>query len=225
MQIAAFAIVVMGVSLLMTLSRSGIACFGMAMAVSAIAVVRRQRSTQARLGVLLALSVLVATPLLWGNSNVAERLTTQNQSLEMRKVIWADTLRIIRDFPVVGTGLDTYGVAMRVYQTGHENQNVREAHDDYLQLAAEGGLLLGIPIVTTMVLLVIAVWRRFSSGEDEPATSWIRFGAATGLAAIALQSLVEFSLQMPGNAVTLVVLLAIALHRPSSATLPTLRRV
>ena len=41
---------------------------------------------------------------------------------------------------------------------------------------------------------------------------WIRFGAATGLAAIALQSAVEFSLQMPGNAALFVVLCAIALH-------------
>ncbi len=43
-------------------------------------------------------------------------------------------------------------------------------------------------------------------------THWIRVGATTGLIAIALQSLVEFSLQMPGNAVFAVVLLALALH-------------
>jgi hypothetical protein len=37
-------------------------------------------------------------------------------------------------------------------------------------------------------------------------------GATTGLVAIALQSLVEFSLQMPGNAVMAATLIAIALH-------------
>ena len=42
---------------------------------------------------------------------------------------------------------------------------------------------------------------------------WTRFGAAAGLAGIALQSAVEFSLQMPGNAALFVVLCAIALHR------------
>ena len=45
-------------------------------------------------------------------------------------------------------------------------------------------------------------------------TYWMRVGATTGLLAIALQSLVEFSLQMPGNAVFCVVLLAMALHVP-----------
>jgi hypothetical protein len=46
---------------------------------------------------------------------------------------------------------------------------------------------------------------------------WIRFGAAAGLAAIALQSTVEFSLQMPGNATLFVVLCALALHQRTPA--------
>ena len=46
---------------------------------------------------------------------------------------------------------------------------------------------------------------------------WRRVGATTGLVAIGLQSLVEFSLQMPGNAVFCVVLMAIALHESPSA--------
>jgi hypothetical protein len=40
----------------------------------------------------------------------------------------------------------------------------------------------------------------------------VRVGAVTGLAAIALQETVEFSLQMPGNAVLFAVLCGIALH-------------
>ena len=38
-------------------------------------------------------------------------------------------------------------------------------------------------------------------------------GASMGLLAIALQSAVDFSLQMPGNAAMFVVLCAVALHR------------
>jgi hypothetical protein len=74
-----------------------------------------------------------------------------------------------------------------------------------------------------MAFLIVGIRRRFMD-QDDPATSWIRFGAATGLGAMALQSLVEFSLQMPGIAVTFVVLVAIALHRPSVAV-PPLHRV
>jgi hypothetical protein len=38
-------------------------------------------------------------------------------------------------------------------------------------------------------------------------------GAVVGLAAIGVQSLFEFSLQLPGNAVLFAALVAIALHR------------
>ena len=40
--------------------------------------------------------------------------------------------------------------------------------------------------------------------------------ATAGLPGIAAQSTLDFSLQMPGNAMMFAVLLAIALHRPSS---------
>jgi hypothetical protein len=46
-------------------------------------------------------------------------------------------------------------------------------------------------------------------------TRWIRSGAVAGLIGIAAQSLVEFSLQMPGITVLFVLLLAIAVHRPN----------
>jgi len=39
--------------------------------------------------------------------------------LDLRTVLvaWKDTIRIIRDFPLTGTGLNTYGTAMTVYQS------------------------------------------------------------------------------------------------------------
>jgi hypothetical protein len=59
--------------------------------------------------------------------------------------------------------------------------------------------------------------RRFRS-PDDPEVYWLRVGAVGGLLAIALQSLLEFSLQMPGNAALFVVLLAIALHTSRTAS-------
>ena len=107
-------------------------------------------------------------------------------------------------------------MATLFYQTSVPGFHLREAHNDYLQLAAEGGLLLGAPIVCAVAALVREIRVRFvdSSGSSY----WIRLGAVTGLGAIALQSTVEFSLQMPGNAALCAVLCGIALHRdPRSA--------
>ena len=90
-----------------------------------------------------------------------------------------------------------------------------EAHNDYLELVAEGGLLLGVPILVALVLFVREVWRRFREAADDTRTYWLRAGAVTGLVAIALQEFFDFTLQMPGAAALFVVLAAIAIHRPS----------
>jgi O-antigen ligase len=92
-----------------------------------------------------------------------------------------------------------------------------QAHNDYLQVIAEGGLLVSVPVAIVVGLVVTGIRRRLSSGQDDRVTVWIRLGAVAGLLGIAAQSLVEFSLQMPGNAVLFVVLMAIALHRPDRA--------
>jgi O-antigen ligase len=88
--------------------------------------------------------------------------------------------------------------------------HLREAHNDYLQLYAEGGLLLGIPIAGALAAFAVAVRRQFRTSSGS--SYWIRLGAVMGLVAIAVQTTVDFSLQMPGNAALCAVLCGIALH-------------
>ena len=127
---------------------------------------------------------------------------------------WRDTIRIISDFPLTGTGLNTYGMATFVYRASEVGQfHFRAAHNDYLQLAAEGGLLLGIPALLTIGIFVRIVRQRFREPTDEP-TYWLRVGAVTGIVAIGFQEIIDFSLQIPGNAVLFCVLAAIAMHQP-----------
>ncbi len=67
----------------------------------------------------------------------------------------------------------------------------------------------------TVILLAVFIWRiagRFREPSSD-ADYWIRIGAVTGILAIAFQELVDFSLQMPGNAALFVVLLVLASRR------------
>jgi O-antigen ligase len=159
---------------------------------------------------LMFLTLLVVA---WaGADTIAARFSTANvDTVNDRLPIWRDTFAIVRDFWLTGTGLNTYGVATLVYQTSLQGLHLREAHNDYLQLAAEGGLLLGIPIAGALTAFAIAVRREFRTSTGS--SYWIRLGAVIGLVAIAVQTTVDFSLQMPGNAVLCAVLCGIALHR------------
>ena len=205
---------VMALSLILTMSRSGISAAALTIAVAATLAMRRYRSsTQRGAAVVLvaAMSVLVVA---WTGTDVlATRFSSTDVSdLNGRVGPWTDALRIARAYPIAGTGLNTYGVATLFYQRSVPDVHFAQAHNDYLQLAAEGGILLTVPAAAAIGFMLAAIRRRFKS-ETSVTTYWIRAGACIGMLAIALQELVEFSLQMPGNALLFAVLCAIALHR------------
>jgi hypothetical protein len=212
----AFAAFLMGLALVLTTSRSGVISFGVAVMLSLAWSVRRG---SVRRRALFGASVFLMCVLPVGVAGVdllAARFGQADTStLGDRLPIWADTARVIADFWVTGTGLNTYGAATLLYQTARPFEHLREAHSDYLQLAAEGVLLLGVPILLAVTAFAGEVRQRFRSG-DRGTSYWIRCGAVTGLAAIAVQSSVEFSLQMPGNAALFAVLCGIALHSGGS---------
>ena len=216
-----FALVVMALALVITLSRSGIGCLATALCVSGWWAARRQAGA---LRVLLpaGLTAVLLVAVGWGGIDAVgeEFARTSWSDVGGRAGIWHDTTRIIQDFPLVGTGLNTYGIAMLAYQTYSADAHAVEAHNDYLQLAAEGGLLLSIPVVIAILLFVREVRSRFREAADDTMTYWLRVGAVTGLVAIGLQEVVDFSLQMPGNAALFVLLAAIAVH---TARKPTAR--
>lgn len=217
MALTAFAVLIMALSILVTGSVSGMICLTVGLGISALWALRRQIGWRRWL-VPSGLVVVLAAAVLWAGvgmvgSTIETTLATAFGD-SGRIGIWRDTLRIIHDFPLVGTGLNTYGIAMLAYQSHGTEARAVEAHNDYLQLAAEGGLLLVLPFILVIGVFVREVRRRFSEASDDTRTWWLRVGAVTGIASVALQELVDFSLQMPGNAVLFVLLMAVAVHRP-----------
>ncbi len=212
-----FGILVMGVALTMTLSRSGIACFLVAMLLSGFNVLRRQTST--RKGRLLStyLVVVFVAAIAWaGIDAIGARFAEVDWKLNGRAGAWDDAWRIHHSFPWFGTGLNTYGSATLLLQQFEKaTAHYVEAHNDYLQLLVEGGLLVVVPALVLIGMFAWQVRRRFREGHDDRTGYWLRLGAVTGIVAIAFQEVVEFSLQMPGNAAFFTVLCAIAIRRAS----------
>ena len=61
---------------------------------------------------------------------------------ELRPYIWKDTLTLIKDFPVSGTGLGTYSYIFPKYRTFADTYRfLRYAHNDYLQFVSEMGVV------------------------------------------------------------------------------------
>jgi O-antigen ligase len=211
------ATLIMGAALVLTGSRSGVASFAVAVAAMLAFLVREIPERRHRVLAVVYAAVLLGGAVAWAGSDmVVARFADAPDALGERLEAWQNTLDIVRDFPLFGVGLGGYASAMLMYQTGDRRLMYVQAHNDYLQLAAEGGLLVVVPAILTVVTLVVTIRRRLRGDEDDPLTFWIRRGAVAGLLGIAAQSLMEFSLQMPGNAILFVMLLAIAAHRPRS---------
>ena len=213
-----FALLVMGLGLTLTLSRSGISCFLLAMLLSAFHVLRRQQT--AAKGRLLGtyLALVFVTAVAWaGIDAVGARFAEVDWKLGGRAGAWADAWRIHQLFPWFGTGLNTYGSATLLLQQFEKSTaHYVEAHNDYLQLLVEGGWLVAVPALVLAYLFAREVRRRFREGQDDRTGYWVRLGAVTGIVAIAFQEVVEFSLQMPGNAALFTVLCAIAVRKASA---------
>ena len=127
-----------------------------------------------------------------------------------RPQIWRETLPIVRDFPLTGTGIGTYSTAMLVYQQSDRTIFFNQAHNQYLQLAAEGGILLLVPL--SLAVLSLATFVRSRLAEDRTALFWVRTGATAGIVGVLTQSVWETGLRLPANGLLFAALCAVAIH-------------
>lgn len=207
------AVLVTAASLFWTLSRSAMTGFGVAGAAFLwLLSTRRGLGTSRRAVAVAALGIaMFAAVMRRGPVRLVEWFQDE-RSLLSRLDAWRDGWDVIRDFPVFGTGLNTYSDAMLFYQQRNPGVHLAQAHNDYLQVLAEGGLLVAIPAMIAIMLLARAVLRNLRAARPEGRGYWIRAGAAVGLLAMAVQEVVEFSLQIPANALLFCTLAAVALR-------------
>ena len=205
-------IAIMGLALVLTFSRSGISALALALVVMGWLVAHRQQGRWRKLIAAGYLALLGIALVAWVGVDALVSRFGEGAFDDGRLGIWADAGHAVGRHWLTGTGLNTYQFASVVYQRRDmASFFVDAAHNDYLQLAAEGGLLLTIPAALCIALFIRDVRRRLREDNGSSAY-WIRAGAVTALVAIALQETVEFSLQMPGNAALFAVLCGIALH-------------
>jgi O-antigen ligase len=215
------AITVVGV-LLLTLSRSGAVGLGAAALFGWRVGRQRLRIERTNLPVVLAIAgvALLGAVLFVDMAGWATRL---EQSFEMsgdrnRFTIWRESLPIVRDFWLSGTGAGTYGDAMVKYQqtrvwVGSMSQwaHFNSAHSHYVQVLVEGGLLLVVPALAAL-FSGIAVGRR-ALRDDRGEMQWARIGAIGGVIGMAVQSVWETSLVMPANAILFGIVAGLALYQ------------
>ena len=207
------------ISLFWTESRSAMTGFGVAGAVFGwLALTRRRLGTTRRVVAVAALGTALLAGVMWRGPARLLAWFQDERDLLSRLDAWRDGWDVVRDFPLFGTGINTYRDAMLFYQRGNPGYFLAQAHNDYLQVLAEGGLLVAVPATLAILLLGYAIRRNLHAAGNQARGYWIRSGAAVGLLAMATQEVFEFSLQIPANALLFCTLAAVALTPVNGAS-------
>jgi O-antigen ligase len=208
----AASVCLMLVALAASLSRSGLV--GMAAAIIVFSMSRASQPGTSAGGrwVTVALgAALVVAAIRVHPATIMQRFGAAGVAAQDRVAIWRETLPVVKDFWVTGIGAGTFETAMLAYQRAPSPFRINAAHNHYLQVAAEGGLLLGIPVLAAIVLFVRLAMERLA--QDDTGMYWVKAGAVSGLAGVALQSVWETGLTTPANGVLAAIAAAIVLHR------------
>jgi O-antigen ligase len=198
-------------TLVATLSRSGLVAM-VAAAVVGSSLCRRDHRHAAWTGVAAALLLILLA--VWVDTEgFAERVMTSVSLTQpaaiSRLTIWREALHIISTFPLFGTGVGTFADAMFVYQQGARDVLFNHGHNEYVQISAEGGLVMLAVVVTGVIML--ARRARVMLATDTSTYRFVRAGACAGLAAVAVQSIWETGLRAPANLVLVATLAGMAL--------------
>jgi O-antigen ligase len=206
-----YSIVAMTTGLLASLSRSGL--LGLLAALALFLAVARGRMSARRLRWLaLAVAGTLLFGLMYTNAGaLGDRLGGAiSEGFVGRFDIWRQTWPMVVDFWPTGSGVGSYQKVMVLYQTSSRRFTISHADNEYLQIVAEGGLLLAIPAAIALIAGVMTIRRRLV--EDRTPIFWVRAGAACGIFGLAVQNVFEMTLRVPANAVLVAVLAAIATH-------------
>ncbi len=195
-----------------------------------LAQVVRSLPVRALLIVVLIAGVVLGT--LWlGGDQLATRIEESRQELTQdtaglrrgvsRNEIWQATWRMVKAHPVLGVGMGGYWAAIPAFHNASGTMTPQEAHNDYLELLASGGLV-GLALG---IWFAVVVCKRTRENLRSP-NRFRRaacFGAAIGLAGVAVHSLVDFGLHTIVNALVFTTLIVFATSKspwPNERTRP-----
>ena len=214
----AASVILMTGGLLASMSRAGILGGGIGLMAFTAFSRRRMRGGRGVAVLIAGLGAMVLIASMYANlAQLAMRLKETTEQGEWgRPAIWRDTWRMSSDFLLTGVGAGAFQRAMLVYQEGSRLFFFNHAHNEYLQLLAEGGLLVVVPASIAVLAAMVLMAR--SLDADRTSIFWVRAGAISGLIAVAVQSIWDTGLRMPANGMLFAVIAAIALHPPRTTS-------
>jgi O-antigen ligase len=206
----------LAVTIIATQSRMGLAVATLGSLIVAIpAIPGSERIKRLALLALLIATLLIVALTFYGGG-LMERLGSLDHDAEVRGDLYVQVLRLIADRPFIGFGAGSFNLSFPLVHTLPVSPDLvwSRAHNSYLTLWAEMGLIAGSIPMLILGLLGFRMLRALLSGRAETQANLV--GLAI-LAVAAVHSLVDFSLEIHGNAMVFMAILGLAYSSAASA--------
>jgi O-antigen ligase len=207
------AIGLMGIALLLSGSRGGLISLLAEIFFLVMLTTKTKNSGQLALkvglAVLLITTIIVGAILIGGETSLtrlAETAASEDFSAN-RLHIWDVTLNIIKNNFPFGSGFGAYGVAYTPYDKLNGSGRVEQAHNDYLQVLADAGIV-------GFIIGAFFVYQLFRTGLQNVKTSnsfrrGVAVGALAGCFAVLIHSLFDFVLHITAVAMLFITLISL----------------
>jgi O-antigen ligase len=213
-----FGVILMILALLFSASRMGILSLLLSFTVVALFFRNPERGQRFSKTPIFILGLALLWGALIGLDEVISRFFAVSEGFKGRWEIWANTLQIIKDFPLLGSGLGTFTQVFPVYRSFHIEGLVTHAENDFLQLASEAGLIgMGLLIIDFLFLFYRAFSGIHKLSSEDP-RRYIGIGGLVGILALLIHSMVERNIQIPANAFLFLVIMALVLKVSTKKT-------
>lgn len=207
------AIALMGIALVLSGSRGGLAAFLAEICFLVILTTRTKNYNQfiLKIGLSVALvAIVVVGAIMVGGESSLSRISESVGSDNVtsgRTEIWSVSLQIIKNNLPFGAGLGAYSVAYTPYDAFNGLTRVEQAHNDYLQVLADAGLV-GLIIGAAFLFLF------FKTGIKNVNTKntfrrGVAVGAFAGCFAVLVHSFFDFVLHTTAVSVLFLTLMAL----------------
>ena len=178
-----------------------------------IALVFSKHASRATVILLVSLIVfdLVVVGTFFGMEKVVNRIenTTLNTVWRDEVNVYAYEYELLNDNLLTGAGAGSfYGVFPEYRKEDVRNIYFNHAHNDYMQFAVEFGLIGFIPLLFAVVLSFVVALQAQRKRRDSLMRG-LSFSALMVIISFGIHSTVDFNLQIPANAATFMVILAL----------------
>jgi O-antigen ligase len=171
-------------------------------------------------GGLALILVLFGIVLLLGGDNALVRtLTLQSTTEDIsngRLHFWSIALQNFANYPILGSGLNSYGMIFPQYDTWSGILRVENTHNDYLQILSDAGIV-GFSCVVGFIYLLFKKSLQLIGETEDIFRKSVAIGALAGCFGILIHSFFDFPLRTPSNSfffLTMATLATVSVYYP-----------